>query len=159
MILIKVILITSLLLVFWQDLKDREVYWFLFPIIALISGVLLYKKLLPRLFYTTLTINLTFILILILVVYLYSKLKLKTSINKVFGLGDGLIFIALAFTFSSVSFLVLFVFGLIFSLVIHLAVKTKSKLYTVPLAGYLSLFFALSYLSYWSGLLQSVYTF
>lgn len=157
MLFIKIILIISLLMVFLQDLKAREVYWMMFPIIGITSGFLMYSKVFSLLFYTTIFINISFVLILILVVYLYSKLKLKTSINKTFGLGDGLLFIALAFTFSSVSFLILFVFGLLFALLLHLILKRKSELKTVPLAGHLSLFFAISYLSHWAGLLKPVY--
>ena len=74
-----------------------------------------------------------------------------------FGLGDLLLFIALAFTFASVSFIILFVFGLLFSLILHLLFKNKSKLKTVPLAGYLSLFFLVAYLSHWFGLLPTLY--
>lgn len=144
-------------MVFIQDRKDREVYWFLFPIIALASGVLLYNNLLPELFYITLLINLLFIIILITVVFFYSKFKLKTTITKTFGLGDGLLFIALVFTFSSVSFMILFVFGLLFSLLIHVVFKKNSKYKTVPLAGYLSLFFAIAYLSYWLDITPNIY--
>ncbi len=157
MTFIKIILITSLLIVFWQDLKVREVYWFLFPIVAFTSGTLLFSKMFSELFYITLVINISFVLILILVIFIYSKIKLKSSIEKVFGLGDGLIFLALAFTFSSVSFLILFIFGLIFSLILHLVLKNKSEYTSVPLAGYLSLFFSISYISHWSGLLKTVY--
>ena len=145
-------------MVFIQDRKDREVYWFFFPIIALTSGVLLYNNMLPELFYITLIINLLFIIILISVVFFYSKFKLKTTITNTFGLGDGLLFFALAFTFSSVSFLILFVFGLLFSLLIHLVFKKKSKYTTVPLAGYLSLFFIIVYLSYWLDITPNIYT-
>ena len=157
MVVLKILLITVLIMVFYQDIKERQVYWFLFPTIAICSGVLLYNNMFLELFYTTVIINVLFILVIILVVSFYSKIKLKTSISKTFGLGDGLLFFALAFTFSSVSFLTLFVFGLIFSLSIHLVAKKKSKHSTVPLAGYLSLFFALSYIGYWSGIIKAVY--
>ncbi|WP_050807317.1 hypothetical protein [Bizionia argentinensis] len=140
-----------------QDIKDRQVYWFLFPIIGLCSGVLLYQNMLPALFYITIFINFIFIAILVAVVFLYSKIKLKTSISNTFGLGDGLLFLVLAFSFSSISFLILFVFGLIFSLTLHLLLKRKLKQITVPLAGYLSLFFAVTYISYWLGILKSIY--
>lgn len=145
-------------MVFIQDRKDREVYWFLFPIIAMASGVLLYNTILPELFYITLLINIIFISILITVVFLYSKIKLKTSIINTFGLGDSLLFIALAFTFSSISFMILFVFGLMFSLLIHIVFKKNSRYKTVPLAGYLSLFFMIIYLSYWLGITPNIYT-
>jgi hypothetical protein len=67
------------------------------------------------------------------------------------------LFFVLAFSFSSISFIILFVFGLIFSLVLHLLLKKKSKHSTVPLAGYLSLFFSIAYVSHWGGILKSVY--
>ncbi len=140
-----------------QDIKERQVYWFLFPMIGLLSGVLLYQNLFPDLFYKTVLLNLAFVGILIAVVFLYSKLRLKTSVLNTFGLGDGLLFLALAFSFSSISFIILFVFGLVFSLVLHLVLKRKSKQTTVPLAGYLSLFFAITYLSHWVDILKSVY--
>lgn len=148
----------ALLLVFYQDTKERLVYWFLFPIIAICSGILLYKSMFFELFKTTVMINLAFVSFLILVIYSYSKLKLKTSIAQTFGLGDALLFFALAFTFSSVSFLVLFVFGLVFSLVLHLFLKNRSEHKNVPLAGYLSLFFSIAYVAHWLGILKSVYT-
>ena len=148
----------SLLLVLYQDTKARLVYWFLFPVIGICSGVLLYKSMFFELFKTTVIINLAFVSFLILVVYSYSKLKLKTSIAQTFGLGDALLFFALAFTFSSVSFLVLFVFGLVFSLVLHLFLKNRSEHKNVPLAGYLSLFFSIAYVAHWLGILKLVYT-
>jgi hypothetical protein len=153
----KIVLIMSLIMVFYQDLKERQVYWFLFPIIAICSGVLLYNTMFIELFFTTIIINILFIIILLSVVFIYSKLKLKTQISNTFGLGDGLLFFTLAFTFSSVSFLILFVFGLVFSLLIHIAIKKKSEFTTVPLAGYLSLFFSIAYLSHWAGIIKSVY--
>ncbi len=145
-------------MIFLQDTKERQVYWFLFPIIGMCSGVLLYKNTIPELFFRYVLVNVMFITLLVSVVYLYSKFKLKTTIRQTFGLGDGLLFLALAFSFSSVSFIILFVFGLVFSLVLHLFLKQKSKHNTVPLAGYLSFFFAITYLAYWSGILKSVYS-
>jgi hypothetical protein len=65
--------------------------------------------------------------------------------------------VALAFTFSSVSFLIVFVFGLIFSLVMHLSLKNRSEHKNVPLAGYLSMFFAITYMANWFGVIKSVY--
>ncbi len=158
MVIIKIILIVALIMVFIQDRKDRKVYWFLFPFIAFASGVLLYNSILPELFYMSIIINVLFIIILIAVVFLYSKFKLRTTITDTFGLGDGLMFIALAFTFSSISFIILFVFGLIFSLMIHVIFKNKSRYNTVPLAGYLSLFFMITYISYWLGITPNIYT-
>ena len=157
MIVLKIAIIITLLAIFFQDIKERHVYWFLFPILATCVGILFYWNTLPQLFFTTTLINLGFITLLLLVVLLYSKWKLKTSISNTFGLGDILMFIALSFTFSSISFIVLFVFSLIFSLALHLILKQKSKYKTVPLAGYQGLFFLCIYLGYWSGFINSIY--
>ncbi|WP_461598689.1 hypothetical protein [Winogradskyella sp.] len=147
----------ALLMVFYQDMKERLVYWFLFPIIAICSGVLFYNNVMSELFKTSLIINVCFVIFLIFIVFAYSKLKLRTSIFDAFGLGDGLLFVALAFTFSSISFLVVFVFGLIFSLVMHLFLNNRSEHKNVPLAGYLSIFFAITYMAHWLGIIKSVY--
>jgi hypothetical protein len=84
-------------------------------------------------------------------------LKLKTKVSDVFGLGDVLLFIGLIFSFSTISFLIIFVFSLLFALSVHLMVKQYSKFPSVPLAGYISLFFGMVYLSHWVGISSSLY--
>ena len=157
MIILKIILIGVLGLIFYQDLKERQVYWFLFPLFSICSAALFYNSTLPELFYVAVGMNVSFILILLLIVFLYSKIKLNSSFNEAIGLGDVLMFIGLVFSFSTVSFLVIFVCSLVFSLTVHLIIKRYSKLQSVPLAGYISLFFSLIYLSHWAGITTSLY--
>lgn len=157
MLILKIILITSLGLIFYQDLKERQVYWFLFPLVGVSSAILFYNSTLPELFYVSVGMNFIFISVLLSIVFIYAKLKLKSTIKEVFGLGDALLFIGLIFSFSTVSFLVIFVFSLCFALLLHLIVKQHSKLESVPLAGYISLFFGIVYISHWSGITTSLY--
>ncbi|WP_040278300.1 hypothetical protein [Psychroserpens damuponensis] len=159
MILVKIILIITLGLIFIQDYKERRVFWFLFPIVGLCSGFLFYNDTLPELFITSIILNLAFVTLLLLVIILYSKLVLKVNISEAFGLGDALLFIGLIFSFSTISFLIIFVFALVFSLIAHLSLKRFSKIKSVPLAGYLSLFFGASYISFWLGITNSLYAF
>lgn len=159
MVLVKILLIITLGLIFVQDYKDREVFWFLFPIVGLCCGILFYNGTLPELFITSVILNLAFIGILFLVIALYSKLVLKVNIINVFGLGDALLFVGLVFSFSTISFLVIFVFALAFSLIAHISLKRFSKIKSVPLAGYLSLFFGTSYIAFWLGITNSLYAF
>jgi hypothetical protein len=154
--LIKILLILTFVWVAAQDLKDRKVYWFLFLSVALLCGFLHYQNTLPELFMTATAINLFFVLILVVFVFLYSKLKLKTEMKHVFGSGDLLLFLGLAFSFSSISFMVLFSSALVFSLLVHLVLK-KNNPGTVPLAGYMSLFFAMAYLVHWLGFADMLY--
>lgn len=148
---------STLGLIFYQDLKERQVYWFLFPLFGICSAVLFYKNTLPELFYVSVGMNFIFISILLLIILLYSKLKLKSNFSETFGLGDVLLFVGLIFSFSTISFLVIFVFSLLFALATHLISKQYSKLQSVPLAGYISLFFGLAYIAYWTGITSSLY--
>lgn len=157
MLILKIILIGVLGLIFYQDLKERQVYWFLFPLFGICSAILFYTSTLPELFYIAVGMNFIFISILLLIVFLYSKLKLKSSFNDAFGLGDVLLFIGLIFSFSTISFLIIFVFSLVFALLVHLVIKQYSKLQSVPLAGYISLFFGFAYLTHWAGITTSLY--
>ncbi|WP_299117808.1 hypothetical protein [uncultured Winogradskyella sp.] len=158
MVLFKIILVISLFYILLQDIKERKVYWFLFPIVMIVTGVLFYNNTLPELFLVNAMMNSMFIALLFFVMYIYSRFKLKTSLNQVFGLGDALLFIGLIGSFSFVSFVVVFVFSLVFSLVLHILVKAHQKEKTIPLAGYMSLFFLLTYISFWTGVTTKLYS-
>lgn len=154
---LKLVLITSFLVVFWQDVKSREVFWFLFPIIGICCGLLYYLNTITEWFLITIFMNVIFVSILLLVIYLYTKIKLKAAFKASIGSGDILLFVALSFSFSSISFITCFMLSLCFSLAFHLLLKKRDAFKTVPLAGYMSLFFALVYLGSWSGLIDSLY--
>lgn len=167
MLFIKVLLIAILAVIFYQDYSSRMVSRLLFPLAAVCFGVLHFMHADTRGFLLSTGTNMAFIAIVLLVLYLYSVLKLKTRfINGSFGMGDLWFFIAAGFGFPTVSFVVLFVFSVLFSLLLHLFLKQRivvisvSQLKkqevssenkeenhfsgeTVPLAGYMSLFFAL----------------
>jgi hypothetical protein len=155
--LIKTILILTLGIVWIQDSKERQVYWFLFPIIGGLCGFLFYNSTLTELFLASVALNSVFIFILILIVFLYSTFKLKTAFLSTIGLGDLLFFAGISLSFSTVSFIFIFICALIFSLIMHLIVKRKAIITTVPLAGYMSLFFLLTYISFWSGFIDDLY--
>jgi hypothetical protein len=144
--LLKLLLLSVFFLILYQDCKYRKVFWFLYPIVGILV-FLLHINFVP--IYTALInagINLLFTSTLLLVCYLYAAVKLKKPLlNEVFGLGDLLFFISISFSFSIVSFFVLFVFSLIFSLLLHFVLKHKQIEITVPLAGYMSLFFGVIY--------------
>lgn len=144
---VKSLLVVTFVIIFIQDYKSRLVYWFLYPLIGVFSFLIqisyntIYSSLINSL------MNLAFVGFILITCYSYSKLKLKQSfLKEVFGLGDVLFLLAICFSFSTVSFLILFVFGLFFSLVLHLILKKSSKDESVPLAGYLSLFFGVIYI-------------
>ena len=158
MLLIKIILIVSFLSIFFQDFKTRQVYWFLFPLVGFCCGYLHYVTTLKELFLLTILTNFILVSILLFIIVLYVKLKLKAAFKTTFGVGDILFFLAIVFSFPTISFSILFVFSLIFSLLLHFFFK-KSELETVPLAGYMSLFYATVYIMHWFGLVNNSYKF
>ncbi|MDB9954020.1 hypothetical protein OAD49_00475 [Flavobacteriaceae bacterium] len=155
--ILKLILLSAFVSVVYQDLKDRSVYWFLFPAIGICAGTLFFKETSVGFFLEAILLNLLFIGLLLGVIFLYTTYKLKMKLSDAFGLGDGLLFVALVFSFAQLTFMIVFVFGLVGSLLLHLVLK-KYKSEFVPLAGYMSVFFALAYGAHWMGFLTTVYT-
>ena len=156
-VIIKTILILVLIVIFFQDIRSRRVYAFLFPLVAITSGYLYYTNGIPSVYMASILVNIVFISALLLSVLIYSKLILRKNILEVMGLGDILMFTALAFSFSSVAFIVLFVSALVFSLLLHLILSRIKNQGTVPLAGYMGLFFCIAQLAFWLGITVNLF--
>jgi hypothetical protein len=144
---LKMVLIITFFTILFQDSKDRKVYWFLYPIVGLLTFFIQINESDFLISATNSMVNLAFVFIILSVCYFYAKLKFKKHFtNDVLGIGDVLFFIFISFSFASISFIVLFVFSLLFSLLLHLIFKNKNIDKTVPLAGYMSLFFGTIYM-------------
>lgn len=177
--LIRGILLASLLAIFYQDQKERRVYTWLFGVLLISFMILHWQAVGTQIFGFTILINSGILLCLFLVLYGYVRLRLSgTPFLETFALGDVFFLIALAFGFSTLSFVTLLVFGLVFSLILHLLwhrifntkneVDSQNKFIknprlsqqmqaTVPLAGYLSLFFTGVMLVHWLGFYDQLY--
>ena len=185
---------TSLLVIFYQDQKDRMVYWWLFLLGAIGFSALHIVEVGWLQFSIHSAFNIGMIGCMLLLLVGYVKLRFQTfDLQSVFGLGDMLFLIAISLGFATVSFITLLVFGLLFSLAIHFVLKkmrstttipnsehtlsrkrinlrtslprrqertpneSKYMSDTVPLAGYLSLFFAGVLLVHWLGFYDHLY--
>lgn len=134
-------ILLSLAWITYQDIKERHVFVFLFPLITVLLGFLHYTEVSKSNFVYAIGINFIMIAIIFLCSFLYAKLKMKVSFFKeAFGLGDLLFFVAFAIAFPTITFVIMFVFSLLFSLIMGIITKQKSKDQTIPLAGYMSLF-------------------
>ena len=144
-IVIKLFLVILFLSVLKQDYKDRLVSWILYLLIGITSFILHLYYLPWQIALTNSVFNFGFITLLITITYLYSKLRKKQSlINNSLGIGDVFLFYALCFLFPIITFLLLFIFSLVFSLLLHFVLKEKYNQHNnVPLAGYMSLFYSI----------------
>ena len=97
------------MLIAYQDIKDRSVYWFLFPIVASTAGYLYFTETFFELFWRMTVVNLGIIVLILVVLQTYTKFKLKTSLQEVFGLGDALLFMSLCVAFPIAPFIIFFV--------------------------------------------------
>ena len=152
-----IISLLVLLAIFLQDVKERKVYWFLFPLAAAALAWLNFQQLGMSLFAIHSAINLSIISMIMVIMFLYARLKMKRPFREVFGLGDLLFFITIAIALPSLSFVVLFVGAILFSGLLHLV--SRQQEHTVPLAGYMALFFALCLVVNETGIFQNMYSF
>lgn len=157
MIFLKFVLIILFLVVFFQDYSTRTVSWIVFPLIAVSCGVLHYMNS-PTALISILG-NISIVLIMLIMIAGYAYLKMNKSFGEVIGIGDIFLLVALTFSFGTISFIFTLIFSLIFSLTLHQLIKYKQHQNLVPLAGYVSLFFAFTYVGYWSKIIDFIYAF
>ncbi len=145
MLFLRVLLMILFVVVLIQDVKSRAINIFLLPAILLCALFIRYKE--TGLYFTSVYLyNAIFLFVVFFVLSLYFSIRKKMLWNPFkdsMGIGDLLFFIAVIPLFDLHSYMYFFIIGLVFSMVVHLLVKSikKSKdSTTVPLAGYLSLF-------------------
>lgn len=155
--LIHIIVILSLVSIVWQDFKERHVFLGLFVISGISIGTLHYKEAYYQQFFLTTIINLVIICAIVFILFIYSKVMLKKTFKSTFGLGDFLFFIVLSIGFPTATFLVLFSFSLLFSLLLYVMFKKRLMHKTVPLAGLQALFLIIIFMTNWGFNLESLY--
>ncbi|WP_159090725.1 hypothetical protein [Aquimarina aquimarini] len=148
--MVKILSLVVLAAIAYQDLSDRKVYTFVFPVLIGLLGYLHYQSVEIITFISAICINIAMLTIIIGLLYLYTIVKIKRPFfEEVFGMGDVLFFVALAIGFPTMTFIILFVFSLIFSLLVWLVLKKRAKHDSVPLAGYMSIFFGVLFIMQW----------
>lgn len=125
-------------LIFWQDVRERAVYWVLFPVLFVLGllnnySVDLFQEWL-------LSLSLLGFLLGFLTLYLSLKNGRLINITKgFFCWGDILFLLASIPFFFSVNYLYFFTFGTVCTLLIHLIIRNFWKQETVPYAGYMAI--------------------
>ncbi len=150
MLLIKICILCTLGVITYQDLKDREVYGFIFLVLIGLLGFLHYQNTTQFNFLYAILMNIGVLIVIMGLLYLYTLIQLKRSFfEEVFGWGDLLFFLALAIGFPTATFIILLVFSLLFSVLVWLMLKNKANYDTVPLAGYMAVFLGMIFLINW----------
>ena len=132
------VLLILLGITLFQDVKYRGVHWSVFPMLLICAA--LYRV--GQIDWLHVGYNLLFLIVLMSSLTLYLSLKQGTLINITrgfFSWGDILFLLAIIPLFDLRSYMMLFVFGTIATLVLHLIVLLFKRQHTVPYAGYMSI--------------------
>lgn len=137
----------------FQDIKDREVTWMLFPFLGSCLGLTYGLQVGASVFTYVIMVNLILTTCVLLLLYAITKLIFKKPFLDVsFGLGDLLFLYVLALGFPTMTFVYILVGSLLFSLMAFFLMKILLQTKTVPLAGLMGIFLmALSLLALMPG--------
>jgi hypothetical protein len=132
--------------IFYFDMKQRAVYWWLFLFLFIFSCVLRYQTSLLSTLLFDFGINSILLLFKLFVLQVYFSIRYKSNtfiINKAIGLGDILLFLSPAVFFTPFNFVLFLVISFAVSLITHFLLLHISRDYkkTVPLAGFVSVVF------------------
>lgn len=142
-VVLKILWIVILAWLCYQDIKERKISLLMLITGILLGGAIHYFYQQPIVWLSNIAANCAFVGVVFGILGLYAKFKMKRPIFEVFGQGDLVFFIVLAVSLPILSFLMVFVFSTIFSLLIFMLLKQKLGAETVPLAGLQSVFLAL----------------
>ncbi len=155
MLLLKILILAVLLMIFFQDIKDRTVFWFWFPWLAIlfIALRLSHHQLFAEVWQPAL-INCTFLIFQFLIVSIYFSIKKRRLVNLMdgfFGWGDILFLLCTACYLSMLNFLFFYVASLLAALVIWLLWQaiSKEKNKHIPLAGFQAIVFTVFLATDW----------
>ena len=133
----KYLILTSLLLILsmitYQDCKERQVNWILFPVAFFLSIVNSLRHVTADKLLLDAGLNAIMIAILFLFLLMYTKIRFKgqKGLWQLIGVGDLLLFVLLSVNFALLNFVL---FCLI-SLIVSLGTSVFYKYKTIPLAG------------------------
>jgi hypothetical protein len=139
MLVVNIFLIIILFIIFFQDMKQREISWILVPALFLgfiAKGFLEKGEVLLK----NGMFNVAFVLIQLILLSIYMSIKnkkLTNIINTYLGIGDVLFFIAITAAFSPMNYVLFYVSSIIltlFGFILYKLIKQNAKA-EIPLAG------------------------
>jgi len=134
------IILVLLVVISFQDIKNRQISIFLFPSIFILGilGAWYAESINFQVMF-----NILYCLGMVAILFSYLGYKYKLSINdffdQFFGIGDLLFWLAVTPFFQFDSYILLLTFSFLFAFFLHLILPLKNK--HIPLAGFQAIFF------------------
>jgi hypothetical protein len=143
--LILFFLIAISLIILFQDYRDRKVHLLL--ILGFVAGsaiLQIQKNILINIFLIESLVNFAVLLLMLTGVFVYFKWIRKMNPSTSIGTGDIIVFLAFVLGYEIMGFAIHFTLALLVSLCLHFLLKSKDVKYkTVPLAGYMVIYFSM----------------
>ena len=144
MITLKILIITVLFLICYQDIRFQAVSWIFFLIGFIIAFIISLKSITRYDLIINSVMIMLFIIFQLAVIYFFSWMKYKKRsniFNTIFGLGDLLFLIMIVPLFSPLNYLLFFIISMALTLIMFALLKKFNLLKgpTIPLAGLQSL--------------------
>ncbi len=159
-LLLKIATIICCAVIALQDFRERAVQWVLFPLLALTMTWLYLENAPYDQYLMFVFVNVLVVTVILLILYLYTKhIARMKFLNVSFGLGDLLFFYAFALGFPTLTFIILFVGSIFFSLMVFWFSLRRQNKDTIPLAGLMGLFLIGIHLASFVPNLPSLYRF
>ena len=130
---------TTLMIIWIQDMKYHAVTWFLFPLLLLLNGLNQPNEAIVE----RSLINIGLITGMLLMLTLYLSIRQQRLIwpfQGYFAWGDILLLYAFVPCFEPQVYLFFFTTGTLFTLCIHALITIRKRQKQIPFAGYLSLY-------------------
>ena len=159
-IIIKLVASITLMVIIYQDNKDREFWLFLLPLFGISGGSLFYMQTQHVNFIQDVIQNSIIVSFIVGLIFLYSKFIMKRKLLSVLALGDILFFLMFSLSFPTLSFINLFTFSILFAIAFHFLKINLTNSYSneIPLASYMSIFILVIYACHWLGMYHDLYT-
>ena len=156
-IIFEIVFISSLLAIFYQDIAERLVSWWLFPLMGIVGLSIRYLYS-DSSFWVQLFVSVLILVFLFSSMFLYLKIIKKINIRDIesqIGFGDILFIIAWSISYNTLVFVKLFIVGLIVSLLVHkLIILRFQKNSNVPLAGLSAMFLVIAEVNGYYGIID-----
>ncbi len=136
--LIKIGIAIICLLIFWQDIRMRAIYWVLFPLLFGLGWFGFQQTVTPN----ELLFSLSILIVLLLALTIYLSIKNGRIVNMTKGFfcwGDVLFLLSALPFFTAQNYLYFFTGGTIIVLLTHFITSLLTKKDTIPYAGYMAL--------------------
>jgi len=132
-------ILVVLVFIFWQDLKERAVSWYFFPMLFVLVFLYRMKSVGLESLVENIGINTLFLLVQLVMVSLYFSLKNRVWVNitkEYLGIGDVLFLFVITPLFSPVLYVMFYLISLLLIVAVAITVKIiKDYQKTIPLAG------------------------